>query len=219
MTSVSWKSLQMLSFCLQLAEGVERIRMHTEETWFVYSLAELEESRTHDDLWNSAQLQLAKQGKMHGFLRMYWAKKILEWTESPEQALKFALYLNDRYSLDGRDPSGYVGKFHFYGDLWLESLISCDFYQFFDFLDSRKKTKKTLFVGKVPIVTSMLTCVLVLLISGCMWSICGIHDQGWGERPVFGKIRYMNYQGCKRKFDVSLFVKKWGGKIHRKAKS
>ena len=46
---------------------------------------------------------------MHGFLRMYWAKKILEWTTSPEEALKFAIYLNDRYQLDGRDPNGYVG--------------------------------------------------------------------------------------------------------------
>ena len=47
---------------------------------------------------------------MHGFLRMYWAKKILEWTSSPETALETAIYLNDRFSLDGRDPSGYVGQ-------------------------------------------------------------------------------------------------------------
>ena len=56
------------------------------------------------------QKQLVFEGKMHGFLRMYWAKKILEWTESPETALATAIYLNDKYSLDGRDPSGYVGK-------------------------------------------------------------------------------------------------------------
>ena len=47
---------------------------------------------------------------MHGFLRMYWAKKILEWTASPEEALEVSLYLNDRFSLDGNDPNGYVGK-------------------------------------------------------------------------------------------------------------
>lgn len=47
---------------------------------------------------------------MHGFLRMYWAKKILEWTSSPEEALEFSIYLNDKYSLDGRDPNGYVGR-------------------------------------------------------------------------------------------------------------
>lgn len=56
------------------------------------------------------QLQMVREGKMHGFLRMYWAKKILEWTRSPEEALQFAIYLNDRYELDGRDPNGYVGK-------------------------------------------------------------------------------------------------------------
>ena len=49
---------------------------------------------------------------MHGFMRMYWAKKILEWTESPEEALRIAVYLNDRYELDGRDPNGYVGNSH-----------------------------------------------------------------------------------------------------------
>lgn len=58
------------------------------------------------------QLQMVREGKMHGFLRMYWAKKILEWTRSPEEALQFAIYLNDRYELDGRDPNGYVGKLH-----------------------------------------------------------------------------------------------------------
>lgn len=77
----------------------------------MYSRSELEESKTHDDLWNSAQIQMVKDGKMHGFLRMYWAKKILEWTASPEEALATAIYLNDKYSMDGRDPSGYVGKY------------------------------------------------------------------------------------------------------------
>lgn len=48
------------------------------------------------------------------------------------------------------------------------------------------------------------------IIAGCMWSVCGVHDQGWKERPVFGKIRYMNYNGCKRKFDVGEFVRRYG---------
>ncbi|XP_071440772.1 deoxyribodipyrimidine photo-lyase-like [Hetaerina americana] len=125
---------------------------------YLYTRTQLEEALTHDDLWNSAQIQLVKEGKMHGFLRMYWAKKILEWTESPEVALADAIYLNDRYNLDGRDPNGYVG---------------------------------------------------------CMWSICGIHDQGWAERPIFGKIRCMTYDGCKRKFDVAAFVARYGGKKHK----
>ena len=53
---------------------------------------------------------MVNEGKMHGFMRMYWAKKILEWTSSPTEALEIAIYLNDKYSLDGRDPNGYVGK-------------------------------------------------------------------------------------------------------------
>ncbi|XP_064638819.1 deoxyribodipyrimidine photo-lyase-like isoform X2 [Lineus longissimus] len=121
----------------------------------IYTQKQFEEAKTHDDLWNAAQIQLVREGKMHGFLRMYWAKKILEWTPSPEEALRIAIYLNDRFSLDGRDPNGFVG---------------------------------------------------------CAWSICGIHDQGWAERAVFGKIRYMNYKGCQRKFKVDEFVKKYGAK-------
>ena len=77
---------------------------------FLYSKRQLEEAKTYDELWNSSQIQLVKEGKMHGFMRMYWAKKILEWTKSPEDALHIAMYLNDKYSIDGRDPNGYVGK-------------------------------------------------------------------------------------------------------------
>lgn len=121
---------------------------------YLYSLEELEEAKTHDDLWNAAQMQMVQEGQMHGFLRMYWAKKILEWTESPEFALKAAQYLNDKYALDGRDPNSFVG------------------------------------VG---------------------WSIMGLHDMGWKEREIFGKIRFMNYKGCKRKFKVDDFVKKYEG--------
>ncbi|XP_026577470.1 deoxyribodipyrimidine photo-lyase-like isoform X1 [Pseudonaja textilis] len=129
------------------------LKLHAQDKRpYLYTLEQLEKGKTHDPLWNAAQLQMVHEGKMHGFLRMYWAKKILEWTRSPEEALQFSIYLNDRYELDGRDPNGYVG---------------------------------------------------------CMWSICGIHDQGWAERAVFGKIRYMNYAGCKRKFDVAKFERKY----------
>ncbi|KAL8216641.1 hypothetical protein R6Q57_023478 [Mikania cordata] len=115
----------------------------------IYTKEQLEKGQTVDPLWNASQLEMVHHGKMHGFMRMYWAKKILEWTSSPQEALEIAIYLNDKYSIDGRDPNGYVG---------------------------------------------------------CMWSICGVHDQGWKERPVFGKIRYMNYAGCKRKFDVDGYI-------------
>ncbi|MBF0315752.1 MAG: deoxyribodipyrimidine photo-lyase [Oligoflexia bacterium] len=76
---------------------------------FIYSQSELLLSNTHDPLWNAAQMQLVRNGKMHGYLRMYWAKKILEWSETAEEALKCAIYLNDKYSLDGHDSNGYTG--------------------------------------------------------------------------------------------------------------
>ncbi|XP_076662481.1 deoxyribodipyrimidine photo-lyase [Halictus rubicundus] len=141
-----------------LVEGAHTWAMETlnkhrkDKRKYIYSLHELENSKTHDDLWNACQNQMVTIGKMHGFLRMYWAKKILEWTKTPEDALEWANYLNNKYSIDGCDPNGYVG---------------------------------------------------------CAWSICGIHDHGWTERDIFGKIRYMNYEGCKRKFKVKEFVSLW----------
>lgn len=76
---------------------------------YIYSLKEFEFGKTHDELWNAIQLNLLKTGRIHGYLRMYWAKKILEWSKTPEYALKTAIYLNDEYALDGRAPNGYVG--------------------------------------------------------------------------------------------------------------
>ena len=76
---------------------------------FVYTREEFESAQTHDQLWNAAQMEMTLTGKMHGYLRMYWAKKILEWSAAPEDALATAIYLNDRYELDGRDPNGYAG--------------------------------------------------------------------------------------------------------------
>ncbi len=123
-----------------------------DEREFVYSLKKFEEAKTHEDLWNAAQNELVNTGKLHGYMRMYWAKKILEWSKSPEEALKIAIYLNDKYELDGRDPNGYTG---------------------------------------------------------CAWAIGGVHDRAWAERPVYGKIRYMNRNGAKRKFDVEKYVKRF----------
>ncbi len=74
-----------------------------------YTLREMEEAKTADELWNAAQNEMKLCGKMHGYMRMYWAKKILEWSQTPEDALAAVVYLNDRYELDGRDPSGYAG--------------------------------------------------------------------------------------------------------------
>ncbi|VDP70089.1 unnamed protein product [Echinostoma caproni] len=118
-----------------------------------YTRDELESAKSGDDLWNAAQRQLVHTGKMHGFLRQYWAKKILEWcAEGPQTAIDWAIYLNDRFSLDGSDPNGYVG---------------------------------------------------------IMWAICGIHDQGWNERTIFGKVRTMTYNGCKKWFSIPAFVERF----------
>ncbi len=75
----------------------------------LYTLIQLERAETHDDLWNAAQLQMFHHGWMHNHMRMYWAKKILEWTPDIPTAMQYTIYLNDKYFLDGRDPNGYAG--------------------------------------------------------------------------------------------------------------
>jgi deoxyribodipyrimidine photo-lyase len=75
----------------------------------LYTRAQLENAETHDPLWNAAQMQMVNTGWMHNYVRMYWAKKILEWSKSPAEAYRVAVRLNDKYELDGRDPNGYAG--------------------------------------------------------------------------------------------------------------
>ena len=75
----------------------------------LYSARQLEAAETHDPLWNAAQQEMVLSGRMHNYLRMYWAKKILEWSTDAETAFHVALDLNDRYEMDGRDPNGYTG--------------------------------------------------------------------------------------------------------------
>jgi deoxyribodipyrimidine photo-lyase len=75
----------------------------------VYNERQLENAETYDPLWNAAQLQMVQHGWMHNYMRMYWGKKILEWTRSPAEAFQIAVRLNDRYETDGRDPNGYAG--------------------------------------------------------------------------------------------------------------
>jgi deoxyribodipyrimidine photo-lyase len=86
---------------------------------------------------------------MHGYMRMYWGKKIIEWSKTPEETFRIALYLNNKYELDGRDPNGFTG------------------------------------------------------VAWCF----GKHDRPWGERLIFGNLRYMNDKGLKRKFDADEYVK------------
>ncbi len=80
-----------------------------------YSLAEFETAATHDPLWNAAQVQLVREGRIHNYLRMVWGKKILEWSASPRAALEIMIELNNKYALDGRDPNSYSGIFWILG--------------------------------------------------------------------------------------------------------
>ena len=85
------------------------LRQHRFDTRaHTYSAEQFEAAETHDPLWNAAQHQMVTAGWMHGYMRMYWAKKILEWSASPEEAFETTVRLNDRYELDGRDPNGYT---------------------------------------------------------------------------------------------------------------
>ena len=121
---------------------------------YCYSVEQFDRAETHDHLWNAAQKSLVDHGIIHGYIRMYWAKKILEWSSGPGAAFEIAVWLNDRYAIDGRDPNGYTG---------------------------------------------------------IAWSIGGVHDRPWFERPVYGKIRYMNAAGCSRKFDVARYISSFSG--------
>jgi deoxyribodipyrimidine photo-lyase len=116
---------------------------------YTYTLEEMDAAQTHDPYWNAAQREMAVKGKMHGYMRMYWGKKIIEWSKTPEEAFRVALYLNNKYELDGRNPNGFTG------------------------------------------------------VAWCF----GKHDRPWGERPIFGNVRYMNEKGLRRKFDADEYVK------------
>jgi deoxyribodipyrimidine photo-lyase len=82
-----------------------------DERPYVYALDEFERGSTHDPLWNAAQMQLVREGRIHNYLRMLWGKKILEWSASPKEALRIMIELNNKYAIDGRDPNSYSGIF------------------------------------------------------------------------------------------------------------
>jgi deoxyribodipyrimidine photo-lyase len=114
---------------------------------YVYTLEQLEAAETHDPAWNAAQRQMITDGYMAGYMRMYWGKKVIEWTKDPKDAFGMLNYLNDKYELDGREANGYCG------------------------------------------------------VAWCF----GKHDRPWKMRPIFGTVRYMNYAGLKRKFDIEKY--------------
>ena len=121
-----------------------------DEREYVYSLDELEGEATHDPYWNAAMKEMRETGYMHNYMRMYWGKKILEWSPDPKTAYDRTLHLNNRYFLDGRDPNSFANV---------------------------------------------------------AW-VFGLHDRGWKERPVYGKVRYMSQGGLDRKADADAYVEK-----------
>ncbi|MFB6273523.1 MAG: deoxyribodipyrimidine photo-lyase [Salinibacter sp.] len=127
-----------------LAEHADDEREH------LYSQAELEQGETHDPYWNAAMKEMRETGYMHNYMRMYWGKKILEWSPDPRTAFARTLHLNNKYFLDGRDPNSFANV---------------------------------------------------------AW-IFGLHDRGWKERPVYGKVRYMSQGGLERKADPEAYVEK-----------
>ncbi|XMB72029.1 deoxyribodipyrimidine photolyase [Mycoplasmatota bacterium WC30] len=121
-----------------------------DEKEYIYSIDDYIKQNTHDPYFNTAMKEMIELGKMHGYMRMYWCKKIIEWSQSYEEAFRIATYLNNYYFYDGNTPNGYTG------------------------------------------------------VAWCF----GKHDRAWKERNIFGKIRYMNQKGLKRKFDIDLYVKR-----------
>ncbi|MDD3471824.1 MAG: hypothetical protein PHS86_03490 [Syntrophaceae bacterium] len=87
----------------------------TDYRQYIYNLEEFEKAQTHDSLWNAAQTELAKEGRIHNYLRMLWGKKILEWSTDPKTALEIMVELNNKYALDGRNPNSYSGIFWILG--------------------------------------------------------------------------------------------------------
>lgn len=116
---------------------------------YLYEIDDYIDFKTHDDYFNAAMKQMVKTGYMHNYMRMYWAKKIIEWSKTYKHAYNTIKTLNDTYFIDGRDANGYTG------------------------------------------------------IAWCF----GRHDRGWTEREIFGKLRYMNANGLKRKFNIEEYVK------------
>lgn len=115
---------------------------------YLYSLQQLENGETHDVCWNAAMFEMKRIGFMQNTMRMYWGKKIIEWTATPTEAWRRIVFLNNRYFLDGRDPNSYAG------------------------------------------------------IGWCF----GLHDRPWQERSVFGRVRYMNETGLRRKYDMDAYI-------------
>ncbi|MCA9161052.1 MAG: deoxyribodipyrimidine photolyase, partial [Planctomycetales bacterium] len=110
--NMCWREPNYDAFESLPAWALKTIEEHSRDKRpIVYSLAEFEQARTHDCIWNAAQRQLVREGRIHNYMRMLWGKKILQWSRSATEALEVMIELNNKYALDGRDPNSYSGIF------------------------------------------------------------------------------------------------------------
>lgn len=110
--NMSWREPDYDQFDSLPEWSRKTMKAHTkDDREYVYSLEDFEQAQTHDPIWNAAQRQLVREGRIHNYLRMLWGKKILHWTKTPRDALDIMIELNNKYALDGRDPNSYSGIF------------------------------------------------------------------------------------------------------------
>jgi deoxyribodipyrimidine photo-lyase len=143
------------------AWGLKTLAKHADDPRPVlYPRERLEAGETGDPLWNAAQKEMLLTGRMHNYLRMYWGKKLLEWSPDAETAFNLTLEMNNKYFMDGRNPNGFTGV---------------------------------------------------------AWAIGGKHDRPWGERPIFGTIRFMSYESTRKKFDSKGYIE-WVRRLEKEGR-
>ncbi len=131
---------------------LKTIAKHAEDPRpITYTWEQFRDAQTHDPLWNATQQEMLTEGKIHGYYRMYWGKKIMEWSPTLAEALRTMFRLHSIYALDGRDPN---------------------------------------------------------TATGILWCF-GLHDRPWTERSIFGQLRYMSYDGMKRKTDIAAYIRQY----------
>lgn len=134
----------------------QTMKIHTfDHREYLYTMKDYINFKTHDPYFNTAMKEMVYFGTMSGYMRMYWGKKIIEWSRAYKEAYNTMIYLNNYYFLDGNNPNGYAG------------------------------------------------------VAWCF----GKHDRAWTERDIFGKLRYMNMNGLKRKFDIDQYVERINKKV------
>ncbi len=170
---------------------------------FVYSFDQLRDAQTHDLAWNAAQRQLTTTGKMHGYMRMYWAKKVLEWSPTRLHNNGTLADFSENFDMDGmpdtatrsKSPEEIHNSTHFERSLQSDNYFS-RFYGVEWAIEVLKYLNDHYSIdGGDP-----------NGYAGILWSVAGVHDRPWFERPIFGVIRYMNFEGLRRKFNLKLYV-------------